>query len=176
VRIAPFPLVKQPAEERLPDTDNEVNVVGHDYPGLKAVCLSILRAQDVPIPDAPEAERQAIANLARACGAVGVERYQGQVNFQRRLLPAFSAGGAGQLNQKAEARWNLSLNQLGDALKQSFKLPTNPMKNPRAADEWEPYLREKRDENTRLTRALARTFHTPVAADGRACCPSRPTI
>ena len=29
------------------------------------------------------------------------------------------------------------------------------MKNPRLADEWEPYLQEKRNENARLTRALA---------------------
>ena len=58
------------------------------------------------------------------------------------------------MNQKAEAWWELSLNQLGDALKQSFKLPTNPVRNPRLADEWEPYLQEKRDENARLTRAL----------------------
>lgn len=110
--------------------------------------------EHVPIPDAPEPERQAIANLARTCSAVGQERYQGQVSFQRRLIQAFSGDGSGQLNQKAEAWWDLSLNQLGDALKQSFKLPANPMKNPRAADEWEPYLREKQDENTRLTRAL----------------------
>jgi hypothetical protein len=110
--------------------------------------------ENVPIPEAPEAERQAISNLARMCSSVGQERYQGQVNFQRRLLQAFSEAGTGQLNQKAEAWWELSLNQLGDALKQSFKLQTNPLKNPRAADEWEPYLREKRDENARLTRAL----------------------
>jgi hypothetical protein len=110
--------------------------------------------EHVPIPDAPEAERQAIAGLARTCSAVGQERYQAQVSFQRRLLQAFAVGGAGQLNQKAEAWWNLSLNQLGDALKQSFKLPSNPLKNPRSADEWEPYLKEKRDENARLTHAL----------------------
>jgi hypothetical protein len=109
----------------------------------------------VPVPDAPEAERQAIRDLARTCSSLGQERYQGQVSFQRRLLQTFSVGGyAGQLNQKAEAWWNLSLNQLGDALKQSFKLPANPMKNPRAADEWGPYLQEERNENTRLTCAL----------------------
>ncbi|MCX6930333.1 MAG: N-6 DNA methylase, partial [Verrucomicrobia bacterium] len=108
----------------------------------------------VPIPDAPEAERQAIANLAGTCGSLGQERYQAQLSFQRRLLQAFSVGCAGQLNQKAEAWWNLSLNQLGDALKQSFKLPASPMRNPRAADEWEPYLHEKQNENARLTRAL----------------------
>jgi hypothetical protein len=111
--------------------------------------------EHVPIPDAPEAERQAIANLAHTCGSLGQERYQAQVSFQRRMLQAISAASAGQLNQKAEAWWNLSLNQLGEALKQSFKLPSNPMKNPRAADEWEPYLQEKRNENARLTRALA---------------------
>jgi hypothetical protein len=110
--------------------------------------------EHIPIPDAAEAERQAIANLARTCSSVGQERYQGQINFQRRLFQTFSVAGAGQLNQKAEAWWELSLNQLGDALKQSFKLPANPMKNPRAADEWEPYLQQKRDENARLTRAL----------------------
>ena len=110
--------------------------------------------EQVPIPDAPEPERDAIASLARTCSSLGQERYQGQVNFQRRLFQAFSGGHPGPLNQKAEAWWDLSLNQLGDALKQSFKLPTNPMKNPRLADEWEPYLQEKRNENARLTRAL----------------------
>jgi hypothetical protein len=58
------------------------------------------------------------------------------------------------LNQKAEVWWELSLNHLGDALKQSWNLPTNPVKNPRLADEWEPHLQEKRNENARLTRAL----------------------
>ena len=76
----------------------------------------------------------------RPC-ACAARRYQGQVNFQRRLFQAFSGGHPGPLNQKAEAWWELSLNQLGDGLKQSFKLPTNPVKNPRLADEWEPYLK-----------------------------------
>jgi Eco57I restriction-modification methylase len=111
--------------------------------------------ENVPVPDAPEAERKAIACLARTCSSLGQERYQGQVNFHRRLFQAFSGGHPGPLDQKAEVWWELSLNQLGDALKQSFKLPTDPMKNPRLADEWEPYLHEKRDENARLMRALA---------------------
>jgi hypothetical protein len=94
--------------------------------------------EEVPIPDAPEAERDAIANLARRCSSLGQERYQAQLNFHRRLFQVFSGGHPGPLNQKAEAWWDLSLNQLGDALKQSFKLPKNPMKNPQLADEWEP--------------------------------------
>jgi hypothetical protein len=111
--------------------------------------------EQIPIPDAPEPERDALANLARTWSSLGLERYQGQVNFQRGLFQAFSGDHPGPLNQKAEAWWELSLNQIGDALKQSFKLPTNPMKNPRLADEWEPYLQEKRNENARLTRALS---------------------
>ena len=110
--------------------------------------------ENVPIPDAPEAERQAIADLARTCSELGHERYQTQIKFQRRVLQTFSENGIGQLNQKAEAWWKLSLNQLGEALKQSFKLALNPMKNPRIADEWEPYLKQHCDENNRLTRAL----------------------
>ncbi|MEO8350928.1 MAG: DNA methyltransferase [Chthoniobacteraceae bacterium] len=110
--------------------------------------------EPVPIPDAPEAERQAIAELARTCGAVAQERYQGQVKVQRRLVQAFDESSAGRLNQKAEAWWELTINPLGEALKQSFKLAANPMKNPRIADEWEPYLHEKRADQTRLTLAL----------------------
>lgn len=111
--------------------------------------------ENVPIPDAPDAERQAIAELARTCSAVGQERYQAQIKVQRRLLQAFGETSGNPLNQKAEAWWELALNPLGEALKQSFKLASNPMKNPRLADEWEPYLEEKRVEQTRLTRALA---------------------
>ena len=44
---------------------------------------------------------------------------------------------------------------LGDALKSSFKLVSNPMKRPRTADEWEPYLNEKWEEQRRLSAALS---------------------
>lgn len=38
---------------------------------------------------------------------------------------------------------------------QSFKLRANPLKNPRTADEWEPYLAENRASVDRQTRELA---------------------
>ncbi len=110
--------------------------------------------EHVPVPDAPEAERQTIADLARTCSAAGQERYQAESRVRRRLLQTFDATGSGVLNQKAEAWWELSLKPLGEALKQSFKLAGNPMKNPRLADEWEPYLDEKIAERARLTRTL----------------------
>ncbi len=111
--------------------------------------------EHVPIPDAPAPEREAIAGSARTCGELAQSRYQGEVAVQRRLVQAFSADETGRLNEKAQAWWELPLNPLGDALKQSFKLPGNPLKNPRIADEWEPYLKERRDKHARLTRALA---------------------
>jgi hypothetical protein len=108
----------------------------------------------VPIPDAPESERAIIADLARTCSTLGEQRYQAQIKVQRRLLQAFGEGSDSPLNQKAAAWWELALNPLGEALKQSFKLKTNPMKSPKLADEWEPYLEEKRAEQARLTADL----------------------
>ena len=35
------------------------------------------------------------------------------------------------------------------------KARSNPLKNPRTADEWEPYLAEKRAENQHLGRSIA---------------------
>lgn len=82
-----------------------------------------------------------------------------QSKVQRRLLQAFgpdAAGGApGQLNQKSQQWWTLSLNELGQALKTSFKLRANPFQDPRMADQWEPYLAENRQAVERLTRSLA---------------------
>ncbi len=110
--------------------------------------------QYVPIPDAPDAERKAVGDLARTCSALAQERYQGQIKVQRRLRQAFGETSGNPLNQKATAWWELALNPLGEALQQSFKLKTNPMKSPRIADEWESYLTEQRADQTRLTAAL----------------------
>jgi hypothetical protein len=106
--------------------------------------------EHVPIPKASESDREAISEIARTCSSVALERHEGQVHFQRRLIQSFSDGGPAFLNQKAEAWWDLNLIQLGDALKQSFKLETNPMKNPRIADEWESYLGEKKRGDSNL--------------------------
>jgi hypothetical protein len=50
--------------------------------------------------------------------------------------------------------WEHSLNELGTALKQSFRLRDNPMKNPRIADQWEQYLEDKRNQLDDLSRQL----------------------
>ena len=115
--------------------------------------------EKLPIPNPRDSDRDAMARLAERCNGVGQQRYVIQENFRRRLRSTFDqqADGAeaGGLNQKAEAWWELSLNQLGVALKASFKLPGDPFKNPRSADEWEPYFGEKKAEVDRLSRELS---------------------
>jgi len=116
--------------------------------------------EQIPIPEAREADRFAIAALAERASSLGSSRYDVQTHVQRRLCKCFGeeAGDEtplGTLNNKATEWWVQSTNELGAALKASFKLTTNPLKNPRIADEWEPYLAEKHAEVDALTRQLA---------------------
>lgn len=115
--------------------------------------------ESIRIPNAPPAERKAIAALAEHCNALGMQRYQLEEQFRHRLSQAFGFNDKGQplgkLNEKSQEWWERSLNDLGDALKQSFKLKRNPFVNPTTADEWEPYLAGKKAEVDALRRQLA---------------------
>jgi hypothetical protein len=115
--------------------------------------------ENIPIPDAPPAERRAIAALAERCNALGTQRYQLEEQVRHRLTEAFGFDDKGQprgkLNEKAQDWWEQPINGLGDSLKQSFKLKRNPFANPTAADEWEPYLTGKKGEVDALRRQLA---------------------
>lgn len=115
--------------------------------------------EQLPIPDASESERQAIAASAEKCCAVGRERYEVLTAVQRRLMKTFGEDAVGKplgaLNTKAKAWSEFSCNELGSALKASFKLKQSPFKNPRVADEWEPYIDEKRAEVARLTKEIS---------------------
>jgi hypothetical protein len=115
--------------------------------------------EEVPIPNASRLDRDAIATLAERSCDVASRRYELQTAVQRRLQKTFGedskARSLGTLNTKAQAWWELSLAELGTALKASFQLPASPFKNPRVADQWEPYLDEKRREVATLTKQLA---------------------
>jgi len=115
--------------------------------------------EHVPIPDASDAEKGPIGDLAKKCSGIGGARYELETKIQHRLITAFGqddqGASLGKLNTKAQAWWELSFAELGAALKTSFKLRSNPLKNPRTADEWEPYLAERRAEIDRQTRELA---------------------
>ena len=117
--------------------------------------------EQLPVPEAADADREAVGCLAERCNKLGQECYDLQENFRRRVRSTFGqqpdGTPLGDLNQKAEAWWELTLQQLGAALKTSFKLSGDPFKNPRTADQWEPYLAEKQAIVHRLTRELADT-------------------
>ena len=115
--------------------------------------------EELPIPVCTDDEREAIAQLAERCNMLGQDRYDLQENFRRRVRSTFGQQPdgvpLGNLNQKAEAWWELTLQQLGAALKTSFKLSRDPFKTPQTADEWEPYFAEKQAIVHRLARELA---------------------
>jgi len=117
--------------------------------------------EHVPIPNAPTSERKALADFAERCCTIGAQRYQVQTAVQGRLSKTFGEDSKGThlgtLNTKAQSWWTLSVAELGAAVKASFKLPASPFKSPRVADDWEPYLDEKRKEVESLTRQLANT-------------------
>lgn len=115
----------------------------------------------LPIPDASEMDREAIAQLARLANDLGTEIYQAQESVRRRLTSTFGEDAAGvvtgKLNNKATEWWKLTLNQLGASLKTSFKLKLNPFQNPISADQWESYTRDRATQITDLTRQLSDT-------------------
>ncbi|HJT33517.1 MAG TPA: N-6 DNA methylase, partial [Pirellulales bacterium] len=115
--------------------------------------------EQVPIPNAHDAERAAIADLSAAACRLGQSRYELQSHVRQRLIESFGmapdGSALGVLNEKAQAWSDASLAALGAALKTSFKLVSNPLKNPRVADEWEPYLKENRAKVDAMTRQLA---------------------
>lgn len=116
--------------------------------------------EHVPIPEAPNSDRETIAKLAESCTSLGSKRYVIESQMQSRLRQAFGQGESGPLgtlNNKAQAWWEQSFNELGDALKTSFRLKANPFKKPQTADEWEPYLAERRSAVEALTRQIADT-------------------
>jgi hypothetical protein len=114
--------------------------------------------EHVPVPNAKDSERLAIAGLAKTANDVGTELYHWQENVRRRLVTAFGeqTDGTieGKLNNKASDWWQLTMNQLGSALMTSFKLKRNPFQNPNVAEEWESYLAQRKQKIQQLTTQL----------------------
>lgn len=97
--------------------------------------------------------------LAESCHAISKERYRLETQVQRRLAQTFGQYNQGvlvsSLNEKSQEWWKRSLNELGDALKTSFRLKSNPFKKPQTAEEWDEYLSQKRKEHVSYSQQLA---------------------
>jgi hypothetical protein len=109
----------------------------------------------LPIPNASDGDKMKIGELAKGCNSLGPQIYGLQAAFQKRLTDTFATSPSQKLNEKSQDWAELSLSELGAGLRTSFKLSDNPFKNPRTADQWEPYLAEKKAEVDRLSRQLA---------------------
>ena len=113
--------------------------------------------EHIPIPDASPEERKPIAELAERCNTLGNQRYRIEEQVRHRLSTTFrtAENPDGKLNDRAQEWWSPSFLQLGESIRVSFKRKQNPFTAPQTADEWEPYLKEKRADVDKLRRQLA---------------------
>ena len=105
----------------------------------------------LPIPDAPTADRDAIAALALAITEQARARYTLHRQTRHRILTDLGAPGVG-LNQKLTAWWELDfagfLAQVRVALKHEIPV--------RQRDDWEGWLASQRGEHTQHTAEIVR--------------------
>jgi hypothetical protein len=103
----------------------------------KIQCISRLH-----IPDAPEADRQAIGDLAMQLTAEAKARYQLHRRARNRILSDLGVVGKA-LNQKLSAWWDLDFPALRAELLKVFKKDI-PVKD---RDDWEEWLSIQREKH-----------------------------
>jgi hypothetical protein len=90
--------------------------------------------QQLPIPDAGEGDRQAIAELARSCGQQATERYELQSKVQRRLLQAFGArrcgSGDGPVEPEGAAVVDAVAERIGPGAEDQLQVAHQPVPKP----------------------------------------------
>ena len=116
------------------------------------------RLRDCPFRPAQRRERETIARLAERCSMrTGLLRPSRELPaahpFHVRTTARWDI--AGRLEPESGSVVGIDVAAAWAALKTSFNLSGDPFKNPRTADQWEPYLAEKQAIVHRLTRELA---------------------
>jgi hypothetical protein len=105
----------------------------------------------LPIPDAPNSEREVIADLAMETTGQARARYELHQKTRRRILSDLGAPG-NKLNQKLTAWWNLDFPAFHAEIKRVFKKDI-PLAE---RDEWENWLVGRREEHEWLTAEIVR--------------------
>ncbi|MFV9505918.1 MAG: Eco57I restriction-modification methylase domain-containing protein [Oscillochloridaceae bacterium umkhey_bin13] len=104
----------------------------------------------LPIPDAPEAEREALGGLALAITAAAQARYQVHQKARRRILSDLGGGVGTKLNQKLHAWWNLDFaafrTEVAKALKREIAV--------KERDDWHEWLDAQRAAHAKHTAAI----------------------
>ncbi|MGN6672048.1 MAG: hypothetical protein ACTHMA_02030, partial [Thermomicrobiales bacterium] len=105
----------------------------------------------LPIPDAPDAEREAIGALARQLTTEARARYDLHTHTRRRISADLGAPGKA-LNQKLTAWWELDFAAFRAELRKVFKRDIAVKER----DEWEAWLAAQRAAHAQHTAAIVR--------------------
>jgi len=105
----------------------------------------------LPIPDAPDEEREVIGNLAMRITGHARARYTLHERTRRRICSDLGTPGK-KLNQKLTAWWYLDFPAFRAEIKKGFKQDI-PLAE---RDEWEDWLAGRRAEHERLTAEIVR--------------------
>ncbi|MEI7769188.1 MAG: Eco57I restriction-modification methylase domain-containing protein, partial [Chloroflexales bacterium] len=103
----------------------------------------------LPIPDAPDSDRQAIGDLAMAITAEAQARYGLHRRARYRILSDLGAAGKG-LNQKLTAWWELDFPAFRAEVQKVFKRDIAL----RDRDDWEEWLGIQREQHRQRTAAI----------------------
>jgi hypothetical protein len=105
--------------------------------------------EKLPIPDAPEPERQVIGDLAMQITAAARARYAVHQRARRRIQNDLGVEGK-KLNQKLTAWWDLDFPAFREEIRKVFKREI-PVKE---RDDWEEWLAEQRRRHDEHTAAI----------------------
>ena len=105
----------------------------------------------LPVPDAPDEEREVIGALAMGITEEACARYTLHERTRRRILSDLGTAGK-KLNQKLTAWWYLDFPAFRAEIKKGFKQDI-PLAE---RDEWEDWLAGRRAEHERLTAEIVR--------------------
>lgn len=111
----------------------------------------------IPIPDASEAQKAQIAELAQACQSLTEQRYAIEQKVAHRMVSNLCPSDkSAKLTQKAQAWWTLEFTSLQNELKKSFGLKASdkliPLKD---QDEWEDYVSSNRQAIAQLNQQIS---------------------
>jgi hypothetical protein len=104
----------------------------------------------LPIPDAPDEEREAIGGLARAITDEARARYALHEKVRRRIRADLGTPDNKPLNQKLSAWWTLPFAAFQAEIKSHYKR-TIPVAE---RDDWETYLQQGQAAHRRHTDAI----------------------
>ena len=108
----------------------------------------------IPIPDANEADRAAIAAIVRDAGEWARRRSEATEQVLRRFETAFSGLLPVNPSEKLKNWPRLSFSELGVELKKTYKPARNPWENPKSASEWDAFMSPRYEEHAALSRTI----------------------